>query len=178
MAFKRLTHDGYGMFERNRVFPTSMEAQCKLDKTDFPNGAEVGQIVAVDKAKGVIKKTGDLKGILVNSERLYDQYHLGLKNYHVEPEGMASVLFLEDGNTFTTNTVGYDDDEYTDEDSNLITALKAAAETPVYGDIDADNATIKLTATKGTSPFTVVKLTTMPDGQRAVKFIVTNANAL
>lgn len=178
MSFKRLSHDGYGMLERNRVFPTSMESQCELDSTDFPNGAEVGQIVAVDKANGKIKKTGDLKGLLVNSERLYDQYHMGLKNYHVEPGAMATVLFLEDGNTFTTNTVGYDDGEYTAEDANLIPALKAADSTPVYGDIDATNATIKLTATKGTSPFQVVKLTTMPDGQRAVKFITINANAL
>lgn len=178
MAFKRLTHDGYGMFERNRVTPDNMEAQCSLDKSDFPNGAEVGQVVAVDKANGLIKKTGDLKGILVNSERLYDQYHLGLKNYHVKKEGAASVLFVEDGNTFTTNTVGYDDSEFADETANLIADLKKAGTTPLYGDIDEDNAVIKITKTKGTSPFTVVKLTTMPDGQRAVKFIVTNANAL
>lgn len=177
MPIARLSHDGYGMFERNRVNPDRMESQCELDASVFPNGAEVGTIVAVNKPAGKIQLTGDLKGILANSERIYDQFHSGLKNFHVTKDMMPTVLFVHDGETFTTNTVCYDDSEYTAE-SNLLDALKAADTTPVYGDVDATTGVIKLTATKGTAPFQAVKLTTMPDGQKGVKFIVINEAAL
>lgn len=175
MAIVRLAHDGYGMLERNRVNPENIEAQCELDATVFTTGAEVGTIVAVDKAAGKVKLAGDLKGILCNSEMLYDPRKSGLKNYHVEGGKMASVLFLEDGNTFTTNTVCYDSTEFADE-AALATALKGT--TATYGIPDATTGVIKVTATKTSAPFTAVKLTTMPDGQKAVKFIVTNAAVL
>ena len=179
MAIERLTHDGYGMLERNRVDPVNMESQCELDAKEFPNGAEVGTIVTVNKAAGKVQKysTNEHKmpaGILANSERLYDQYHQGLKNYHVEPGKMASVLFLEKGHTFTTNTVCYNRDNstgYTNE-AALITALKAAGD-PVYAGVSADGIIqIWKSDEDGTRLFQVVKYTTMPDGQPAVKFIV------
>ena len=176
MATKRLAHVGYGMLERNRVNPENIEAQCALDATTFADGAEVGTIVSVDKAAGLVKLTGNLKGILANSERLYETGKQGLRNYHVEPGKMASVLFLADGNVFTTNTVCYDTTEFAAE-TNLDDALAAIKTTPLYGDIDTTGV-IKVTKTKGTSPFTVVKVTTMPDGQKGIKFIVTNAAAL
>lgn len=177
MSIERLAHIGYGMLERNRVNPENIEAQCALDAKVFANGAEVGTIVSVDKAAGLVKLTGKLKGILANSERLYETGKQGLRNYHVEPGKMASVLFLEDGNTFTTNTVCYDTSEFTAE-TNLDDALAAINDTPLYGDIDATTGVIKVTKTEGSSPFTVVKVTTMPDGQKGIKFIVTNAAAL
>lgn len=177
MSIKRLTHDGYGMLERNRVDPVNMESQCVLDGEVFPNGAEVGTLVAVNKAAGKIQLTGKLIGLLANSERLYDQYKQGLKNFIVTKDMMPTVLFLEDGHTFTTNTVCYDTSEFAAE-TNLIEALKTVDTTPLYGDRDAATGVIKITKTEGTAPLTVVKMTTMPDGQRAVKFIVTNAAAL
>lgn len=179
MATTRLTHEGYGMLESNRMDRDNVEAQCALDTTDFPEGAEVGTIVAVDKANGLVKLEGDLRGILANSERLYDQYKLGLKNYKVGRGEMASVYFLRKGDTFTTNTVCFDGTtEFSGGESDVITALKAAGETPMYGDIDPDTGVIKVTKTQGEAPFTVVKLTTMPDGQTAVKFIVSNIDKL
>ena len=48
----------------------------------------------------------------------------------------------------------------------------------MYVDIDPYNVVIKVTKTQGEAPFTVVKLTTMPDGQTAVKFIVSNIDKL
>ena len=179
MAIERLIHDGYGMLERNRVDPVNMESQCELDAKEFPNGAEVGTIVTVNKAAGKVQKYSKNEhkmpaGILANSERLYDQYHQGLKNYHVEGGKMASVLFLEKGHTFTTNTVCYEKggDGYTDE-AALVTALKAAGETPVYAGVSADGIIqIWKTDEDTTRLFQVVKYTTMPDGQHAVKFIV------
>ena len=37
MAIVRLTHDGYGMLETNRIDRSYNEAQCSLDTTAFPN---------------------------------------------------------------------------------------------------------------------------------------------
>ena len=179
MAITRLTHDGYGMLETNRVDRDNNEAQCAVDKVTFPNGVENGTIVAVDKANGLVKLEGDLKGIVANSERLYDQFHAGLKNYKVGPGEMASVYFLRKGDTFTTNTVGFDGTtEFSGGESAVIAALKAVKTTPMYGKVDTDTGVIQVTKTKGTSPFTVVKLTTMPDGQTGVKFIVSNIENL
>lgn len=174
MAIVRLTHDGYGMLETNRIDRSYNEAQCSLDTTDFPNGAENGTIVAVDKPAGTVKITGALKGILGNSELIYDQFHAGLKNYKVEAGKMASVYFLRDGDTFTTNTVCYEADTFTD-DAGLATAIKNGS---CYGKPNADTGVIEINETFSDSPFTVVKMTTMPDGQKAVKFIVTDITAL
>lgn len=177
MAIARLTHDGYGMLEANRMDRNNVEAQCALDTTDFPDGAEVGTIVAVDKAAGTVKIEGNLRGILANSERIYDQFHAGLKNYKVEAGKMASVYFMRQGDTFTTNTVCYDTTEFATETA-LETALKAAATTPLYGIPDEDTGVIQVTATSTAAPFTVVKLTTMPDGQKGVKFILHDYKSL
>lgn len=174
MAIVRLTHDGYGMLETNRIDRSYNEAQCSLDTTAFPNGAENGTIVAVDKPAGTVKVTGALKGILGNSEMIYDQFHAGLKNYKVEAGKMASVYFLRDGDTFTTNTVCYDNTTFTD-DTALATAIKGATH---YGKPDATTGVIQIVAESTGAPFTVVKMTTMPDGQKAVKFIVTDITAL
>lgn len=174
MAIVRLTHDGYGMLETNRIDRSYNEAQCSLDTTAFPNGAENGTIVAVDKPAGTVKVTGALKGILGNSEMIYDQFHAGLKNYKVEAGKMASVYFLRDGDTFTTNTVCYETDIFTD-DAGLAGAIKADE---CYGKPNADTGVIEINKTSSGSPFTVVKMTTMPDGQKAVKFIVTDISAL
>lgn len=174
MAIVRLTHDGYGMLETNRIDRSYNEAQCSLDTTAFPNGAENGTIVAVDKPAGTVKITGALKGILGNSELIYDQFHAGLKNYKVEAGKMASVYFLRDGDTFTTNTVCYEADTFTD-DAGLATAIKNG---DCYGKPNADTGVIEINKTFSGSPFTVVKMTTMPDGQKAVKFIVTDITAL
>ena len=177
MSIVRIAHSGYGMLERNRVDTVIMESQCALDTTAFPTGAEVGMIVAVDKTAGKIKLTGDLKGLLANSEMLYDQFKPGLKNYKVEAGAMASVLILRNGTTFTTNTVCYDTTDYAAE-TDLTTALRAVKTTPLYGKQDSNSGAIQITATKGTCALEVVGKTTMPDGQNAVKFIVINEAGL
>ena len=87
---------------------------------------------------------------------------------------MASVYFLRDGDTFTTNTVCYDNTTFTD-DAALATTIKGATH---YGKPDATTGVIQIVAESTGAPFTVVKMTTMPDGQKAVKFIVTDISAL
>lgn len=171
----RLPHDGYGMLETNRVDRVNMESQCELSATDYPDGAEVGTIVGIDKAKNAIVKPADslAKGILANSERLYNQYAKGLKNYIVEGGAMASVLMLETNHTFTTNTCG-GAAEFADADA-LVTALEALDTTPLYANWDA-NGILSITATAANMPFQVVKYYTMPDGQAGVKFMVIREN--
>lgn len=183
MALVKWTRDGYGMLERNRVQTHNIEAQCELDATVFANGAEVGSIVAVNKVTGKIGLSGGILGLLANAERLYDPAHMGLKNYHVEAGEMGVVIFLEKGNTFTTNTLCFDSTAYTD-----IAAVKAAlaAGTAVYGIQEANSGQIQLVPAAGLNgsdgkPLDIalilraVKSTTMPDGQAAIKFIVEKA---
>ena len=87
MAVQRLAHVGFGVIERNRVNAENMESACELDATAFPDGAENGRIVGVRKDQGKVVLSTDaaaVKGILNNSEKIYDQFHQGLNQYHVE----------------------------------------------------------------------------------------------
>lgn len=174
MALVKLAKEGYGQLERNRFQNHNIEAQCELDASAFPNGAEVGSIVAVDKPAGKIKLEGSIYGLLSNAEVLYNPAHMGLKDYHVEPGKMAVVNFLEVGNTFTTNTVEYDSATY----ANGMVDIKAAlANGAIYGAQDSTNGYIALDANMAASgvALQVVRASTMPDGQDAFKFIVLRA---
>ena len=170
MALAKWSRDGYGMLERNRVQTHNVESQCLLDATVFPNGAEVGSIVAVDKVNSAIKLDGEVYGLLANAEVLYNPMAMGLKNYHVEPNKACSVLFLEKGNTFTTNTLVYDNAAFANE-AAVVSAIASGA---VYGAQDNSTGNIALLSVAPSEGLALqaVKATTMPDGQKAVKFIV------
>ena len=73
------------------------------------------------------------------------------------------------GDLFTTNTLCYDDTEYTSEEA-LLTALKACNTAVVYAGVSTNGAW-KVSATKPTAGVVakVVKAYTMPDGQFGVK---------
>ena len=142
MAIQRLAHIGYGVIERNRVNAENMESACELDAAKFPDGAEVGRIVGVRKDLGkVVLSTDPLatKGVLNNSEKVYDQFHQGLNQYKVKGGKMAAVLYLEQGNTFTTNTICYDTTEFANDEAvktafkNLETAPLACIPSTVAG---------------------------------------------
>ena len=171
MALVKWARDGYGMLERNRVQTHNIEAQCELDAAVFANGAEVGSIVAVDKAAGMIKLEGPVYGLLANAERLPDPLHAGLKNYHVKGGDMGVVIFLEKGNTFTTNSLCYDDSVFADKMA-VRDAINGGE--MVYGVQDATSGNIQLVKEMGDAAVVLhaVKFTTMPDGQDAVKFMV------
>lgn len=173
MALVKWGRDGYGQLERNRVQTHNVESQCLLDATVFPNGAEVGSIVAVDKPNAAIKLAGNIYGLLANAEVLYDPMAMGLKNYHLEAGKAASVLFLEKGNTFTTNTIVYDNSVYANE-AAIASALTSG--TAIYAAQDSTSGQIALASAAPSTGLAlqVVKKTTMPDGQSALKFIVIN----
>lgn len=166
------TRDGHGQLERNRVNPVNMESQCVLDATAFPNGADVGTLVSVDKANGklVAPQEGLVAGILANSERVFGIVDRSLKNYFVKPNEMGSVLFLEKGDLFTTNSMTIAS-AYSD-----VAALKADV---LAGQAHAGfDATGRINVFKGATTagiatsLKVVKVTTMPDGQFALQFMV------
>lgn len=181
MALVKWTRDGYGQLERNRIETDNIESQCELNATAFPNGAEVGSIVAVDKATGKLNLTGGPLGILANAEKLYYPTQMGLKNYHVEGGKMGSVIFPNVGNTWTTNTITYDNGAY----ANDAVVISAVANTngAVYGVqcsttgevqlVNASTTTVNgITLPASSLVLRAVKNTTMPDGQKAIKFIV------
>jgi len=180
MAFKRMTIDGFGQLELNNVAfrrDGRVEAQCALDATAFANvPAENGMLLAVDKLNGKIKFATDASlpiAINYSAEHLYDERALALKDFSLKPgEFYPRLGYLSVGETFTTNCVGYDSTEYAD-DTALDTALKAIATTAVYGGISANGAiALSATAPQAGPVLKVVKYTTMPDGQKAVKFQV------
>lgn len=181
MAVQRLAHVGFGVIERNRVNAENMESACELDATAFPDGAENGRIVGVRKDQGKVVLSTDaaaVKGILNNSEKIYDQFHQGLNQYHVENGKMAAVLFLEQGNTFTTNTVCYDTSEFAD-DAAVKTALAATNTAAVYAVPSTTTGfegilQLTKTAPKGGAPFIATEYKIMPDMfNYGVKFMKT-----
>lgn len=167
MAIQRLTHVGYGVIERNRVNAENMESACELDAESFPDGAENGRIVGVRKDLGKVVLSTDtdaVKGVLNNSEKIYDQFHQGLNQYHVESGKMASVLFVEQGNTFTTNTVCYDDGEF-ENDAAVKEAIKGK-EATIYcvpSTAEGFEGILQVTKTGTDAPFIAVDYKVMPD---------------
>ena len=181
MSVERLVIDGYGQVELNQVAfrrDGRIEAQLPLDPTDFATAkAENGMLLAVDRVAGTIRMpdAAEDKPIALNysSEHLYDERALGLKNFYLDRNTFLPRLgYLSVGDKFTTNCISYNTSSWADE-----TALKAAIHayktTAVYGGIGLDGS-ILLSATKpSVGPvLQVIKETTMPDGQYAVKFQV------
>lgn len=183
MALQRLVIDGFGQIELNQVaWPRDgrVEAQCALDSTDFANmPAENGMLLAVDNVKRVIKlaQNADLP-IAVNysTEHIYDERTPGLKNFKLELDDVYPRLgYLSVGDKFTTNCLAYDDSEFSTEDL-LEDAMDGIETAELYGGICANGA-IKLSANKPAAGpvLRVIKKTTMPDGQLAVKLQVLQA---
>lgn len=177
MALQRLIIDGHGQIELNQVaFPRDgrVEAQCALDPTDFATmPAENGMLLAVDNVKRVVKLATDANlpiALNYSSEHIYDERTPGLKNFKLEKDDVYPRLgYLSVGDKFTTNCLAYDTSDYADEDA-LVAALEAIGTTEVYGTY-CNLGAIKLTKTKPSDGpvLRVIKKTTMPDGQLAVK---------
>ena len=181
MAFKRMTIDGFGQVELNNCAfrrDGRIEAQCAPDPVVFENmPVENGMILAVDEVTHTVKMPdGTLPVALVyTAEHLYDErYAGGLKYFKTEAKDdfYPRLGYLSVGDKFTTNCIGYKDDEYTNDDA-LIAALGNIGTTPVYGG-ESTNGIIVLSATKPTAKVVmkVIEFYTMPDGQKGVKLQV------
>ena len=170
-----ITRKGYGQLELNQVAfrrDGRVEAQMPYDVSVNGTKYENGMVVILDKKAGVVKKgaiaEGDLYGIIYTSEELYDSRKPGLKNFGVEvidgeakgPEGydvLPRIGFLAVGDRFTTNTVV--EAEYAKGDVVSVAAT---------------NEWTKAEATAGPEGV-VAEVYTMPDGQPAIKLVITKA---
>ena len=182
MALTRLTIDGYGQIELNQVAfrrDGRIEAQCKINSTitTSPGYVENGMLLAVDKANGTVgypASNAGLIGLNYTTEHMYDERDVfALKKFKLDAGTFFPRLgYLATGDRFTTNCIAYDTTAYATE-AALKTALAGAATTAVYGQPCANGA-IQIVASKPTGAVVlqVVKATTMPDGQYAVKFVV------
>jgi hypothetical protein len=180
MAIVRLTINGNGQLELNNcTFPRDgrVEAQCALSTASFSSstGAENGMLLAVDKKNGVVKMPDGTLPVALHysAEHMYDERKGGLKDFALYPGDFFPRLgYLTLGETFTTNTICYDSTTYTTE-SAFISALEGVKTTALYGTYESCGA-IKVVSSEPTvgPKLEVVKKTTMPDGQTAVKFRV------
>lgn len=175
--------DGYGQLELNNVAflkTGKIEAQCALNtafSTSLP--LENGMLVVVDKVNDEIDlaDTTEVRpfGIVYSAEKIYNQFTPGLKNFKMtDSDGFyPRVGYITVGDTFTTNCIAADTATYANETA-LISALDSITSTAMYGTYTTDLGAIAIsTAAPTVGPvLSVVKKTTMPDGQTAVKFQV------
>lgn len=193
MSVQRYSINGYGVLELNQVaFPTTgtIEAQCKLNYYDATASAgdfkklstdangvicEVGMLLAVDKANGLVKlptasETNPV-GLNYTTEWIYDSYKKGLNQFAMTQdiaggEFLPRIGYLTVGDKFTTNCLAYDTDDFTDDDA-VDTALAAYKTTPVYGGISTTGAIQLYTSISDITAGPVLKVVkdyTLPDG--------------
>ena len=192
MALKRLTIEGYGVAEWNKIaapFTAKMESQLPLDPNVFKANdsdtsgifCEVGQFLALDKTNMVatVPTTATDAGYLpigynFSSEVLYDERKRGLKNFKQTCEDfLPNIGIPEVSDVITINAVLYDDTEFVAEDV-FIEALEGVATTPLYGILtNASNGFLVITGTVtnnlGRIVYKVVEKTSMPDGSTGIK---------
>jgi hypothetical protein len=164
MALKKLDKIGYGQLELNfAAFRRNgaIEAQCEIaEGIEF---IENGMLLAVDRKTRTVgyPKGGD-EFIALNytTEHMYDPKTVGLKDFKLDAGTFCPRLgYIGVADKFTTNTVCYDD--------------AAGIETYKYGKPCTTDfkGYIQLVAEKDDDCVVeVIEITTMPDGQKAVKF--------
>lgn len=184
MAMTRFPCEKYASLELNQVaFPKTgmVVSQTPLDKTAFPENApcENGMWVVADKSTGTLKPctavTDKPFGIVYTTEKEYDNYNVGLKNFAHRVGAYPRVGILGLGDTVTTNCLQYNDSTYATF-AALEAVLAAYATTPVYVAPVAGSAVPQLTASKpGSGPYgKVTKYYTMPNGEKGVKYEIIN----
>lgn len=165
MALTKLAKNGYGQLELNFAAfrrAGNIEAQCKLhDDIEF---VENGMLLAVDRKARLVKypSGAEDEAIALNytTEHMYDERERGLKYFKLDKNTFLPRLgYISVADKFTTNTVCYDD--------------AAGIETYKYGKpctTEGFKGYIELTNTRDGACLQVLAITTMPDGQTAVKF--------
>ena len=158
--------NGYAQLElNNAAFRRSgrIEAQCKI--ADGIEYLENGMLLAVNNAARQVEFVGEDNTHLpvalhYSSEHMYDNRANALKDFKLEPGSFLPRLgYLGAGDKYTTNCVDYD--------GNLWTAIEAG--TVLYAHAGADGYHLVNTTASGAIAI-VIGATTMPDGQKAVKF--------
>lgn len=177
MATQKLIASGYGQVELNQVAfrrDGRIEAQC-APATGVT--LENGMLVRVDNVARQIKLTGaDLPlAIVYTAELNFDERKQGLKHYRpglTGDERLPRLGYLATGDKFTTNAVQYDDSTFA-----TLAAIKTALASGLYGK-PTSAGYIELVASKPSGlkntgeVLLATAVTTMPDGQPAIKFQV------
>ena len=166
MALIKLAKNGYGQLELNfAAFRRNgaIEAQCKLaEGIEF---IENGMLLAVDRATRTVKyptgAEGEVIALNYTTEHMYDERERGLKYFKLDKNTFLPRLgYIGTPDKFTTNTVCYEEGT-TPADYKY---GKACAEEGFEGYIE-------LTNTRAGAYVEIINAdTTMPDGQKAVKF--------
>jgi hypothetical protein len=106
MAEISMANVKYSQVELNRcafLHDGAIESQCVADE-DLQNG----EIVVINKAEGkIVKATGEetsaVYGLNYTSERIYNQFAPGRKNFYVAAGEYPRVGILAKGDIFTTD---------------------------------------------------------------------------
>lgn len=177
----KIEKSGYGQLELNQVaFPRDgrIEAQCALDPAVFSEEvpAENGMILAINRVKRTVgfhspTAKNEILALNYTAEHMYDERDLGsLRKFKLVPGTFLPRLgFLAIGDKFTTNTV-----DLTTEWAALDTAIEAGLYVIPGTDGYWVESTEETIAT-ATVIAQVIKRTTMPDGQKAVKLQIVKA---
>lgn len=180
---KRLVEEKNGVLEKNAVtYPRTGNIMAMYSLDDGVR-AENGMLLEVDYVNKLIKypaSTSEVIMIVDSAEKEYDPNNAGLdKFYLTKDSGFKPRLGkLEVNDRFTTSTVSFDTTELTDIET-IGTQIKAGT---VYGTICEQagfKGTIALTKTKpesGVIALKAIELTTLPNGDTAIKFTVIKAN--
>lgn len=165
MALTKLIEKGFGQLELNfAAFRRNgaIEAKCKMaEGIDY---LENGMLLAVDrKTYTVGYPTGaedEVIALNYTTEHMYDERAKALKDFKLDKNTFCPRLgYIGVADKFTTNTVVYDN--------------TSALNTYKYGKpctTEGYKGYIELTNTREGAYVEVIEITTMPDGQAAVKF--------
>lgn len=152
-----LTKNGYGQVEPNHLSAQrTAQIYAQLPVDPAITVVENGMFLKYDMAAGEVNTTGAGEFMLVYNEiKLYDLARQTVKDFALVGAGVLPRLFKTNvGDIFTTNLV------------DLLTK-----DVVVVGDLLEPTAGVltQVAAATGEILFQVVKVTTMPDGQKAVK---------
>lgn len=182
---KKLEKIGYGQLELNQVaFRRSgrIEAQCALDAHITKEGEEIvdkgyfvdnvaenGMLLAVDNIKRVVRPAAENEAFPIalnyTTEHMYDNRANALKDFCLKAgEFLPRMGYLGAGDKYTTNTVAY---EGFNDDETFLNAI--GGEDLLYAHAGADGYHLVNTEATGAIALAIAR-TTMPDGQKAVKF--------
>ena len=158
----KVIKSGHGQIELNRcsfLRDGNIEAQC-VAAEPIENGA----IVIVDKQAKTVKNatafTTGLLGVNYTTEKIYNQFTSGRKNFSVEKGACPRVGYLKTGDVFSTNVM-----------------FTEGADIPAADAIKRGLYWTKPTELTATAPTTglklkVVEVTDTADGQTALKIQV------
>ena len=168
---KKLEKIGYGQLELNNVAfrrNGNIEAQCAL--AEGLEYIENGMLLAVNNMDRTVDyvKYGNVFPVALHysSEHMYDNRANALKDFRLEKNSFLPRLgYLIAGDKYTTNAVKYDESKYSTEEA----FLEAVGTTVLYAHADTDGYHL-VNESASNAIALAVAATTMPDGQKAVKF--------